>query len=76
MASLIKTWTSGSGSLNITYTGSKDGDITITSSANDLTVSRSMTLTVSAVGAKVVTFKVTQAAKSGDFNIDFNNDFL
>lgn len=76
MASYTKSWTSGTGSITATYGGSGNGTITITSSKNDLTVSRSMTLNVAANGVNTIVITITQAAKSGDFNVDFNNDFL
>lgn len=46
MASITKNWSSGTGSVTVTYTGSGDGTITVQSDPNDLSVARSMTLTV------------------------------
>lgn len=46
MATTTKQWTSGTGSVTITYTGSGDGTITVSSDENDIYTSRSMTLTV------------------------------
>ena len=50
MATTTKQWTSGSGAVTISYTGSGDGTITVSSDENNLYTSRSMTLTVATTG--------------------------
>ena len=65
MATLTKAWSSGTGNLYLTYGGSGNGTIAVTSDANDLDSSRSMTLTIKTTGGSpqvTKTVTVTQSA--------------
>ncbi len=69
MASVTKNCQTGTGSATFTYGGQGDGTITVTSSPNDLYVSRSMTIDVSTtLGASITRqVTVTQAMKEPNF---------
>jgi hypothetical protein len=78
MATFTKAWTTGTGNLYITYSGILNDTISISSDANTLTTDRSMSVTLqtkNGTPAVSKTLTITQLAKSGDFNVDFNNDF-
>jgi hypothetical protein len=79
MATFTKAWTTGTGNLYITYSGILNDTISISSDKNTLAANRSISITLkTTTGTPAVskTLTITQLAKSGDFNIDFNNDFL
>lgn len=79
MATFTKAWTTGTGNLYITYNGILNDTISISSDVNTLSTNRSMSVTIKTkTGTPVIskTLTVTQLAKSGDFNVDFNSDFL
>lgn len=66
MATKTIAWNSGSGNITLTYGGQGDGTITIESSDNDLSVSRSQQITVQTTAGspqQSVVVTITQAAK-------------
>lgn len=84
MATTTKQWTTGTGSVTLTYTGQGSGTITVSSDENNLYVDRSMTLTVATTG-NAVTRQVTVSQgmrepnlvdKNGNWLIDSNDTYL
>lgn len=84
MATTTKQWTTGTGSVSITYTGSGDGTITVSSDENNLYTSRSMTLNVKTTDNSVSQqVTVSQGMrepnlvdKNGNWLIDSNDTYL
>lgn len=61
---VTKPWGSGNGNVTLTFGGQGNGTITITSDINDLSVSRSMTLTVRTLDSSIVrTVTIVQATQ-------------
>ena len=68
MATVTKQWSTGTGSVTLTYTGQGNGTISVVSDPNDLYVSRSMTITVATtIGGVSTQVTITQAACEPNF---------
>lgn len=69
MATLTKAWSTGTGNVYLTYGGSGNGTILVTSDANDLPTTRSMTITVkTTAGTPQVTKTVTLTQSACPYN--------
>ena len=69
MATLTKAWSTGTGNVYLTYGGSGNGTIAVTSDANDLPSARSMTITVkTTAGSPQVTKAVTLTQGACPYN--------
>lgn len=69
MATLTKAWSTGAGNVYLTYGGSGNGTIAVTSDANDLPTARSMTITVkTTAGSPQVTKTVTLTQSACPYN--------
>ena len=65
MAQVVIPWNSGTGNITLTFNGSGDGTVTVTSDDNSLDVARSQNITVKTTDGSVRrTVTVTQAAGS------------
>ena len=77
MATLTKAWSSGTGNLYLTYGGSGNGTIAVTSDVNDLDSSRSMTLTIKTTsGSPQVTKTVTVTQAACPYNFKTSDGYF
>jgi len=67
MSTITLPWNDGSGqSLEVTFSGTGNGTISLSSPGNSTGVTRTLTLTVSVVGNSSVACTVTVTQRSGD----------
>lgn len=78
MATKTIYWSGSSGDkITVTYTGSGNESVSIASDPNTGGVSRSKTITFATTDGKITkTVNVTQAGAPGDYNSDYNDDYL
>lgn len=68
MATKVKNWATGDGSVTLTYSGSGNGTITVESDMNTLDASRSMTISIS-TGSITRNVTVNQGACPVNFRV-------
>lgn len=68
MATKVKSWATGGGSVTLTYNGQGNGTITVESDMNTLDVSRSMTISV-ITGSITKNVTVNQSACPVNFRV-------
>jgi len=72
MSTVTLPWNDGSGqSLEVTFSGTGNGTISLVSPRNSTGITRTLTLTVSVVGDSSISHTVTVTQKSGDRFITF-----
>jgi len=78
MATKTIYWSGSSGDrITVTYTGNGNDSVSIASDPNPGTVSRNKTITFATTDGKVTkTVAVIQAGAPGDYNNDYNDDYL